>query len=208
MKPIVAQTETILLGIDPGTMVMGYGLIKIVGSAQPTLLAYDAVVMRTLPNQVMKLKHIFETVLGLIDTYHPDEMAIEAPFFGKNVQSMLKLGRAQGVAMAAAMAREVPVVEYMPKLVKRSVTGNGNASKEQVAAMLGSLLALDKLDKSLSPKLLDATDGLAVAMCHYFQTSGAVIKTTRTSKSATGKGARGWAAFMAENPERVSEGKS
>jgi crossover junction endodeoxyribonuclease RuvC len=204
MKPIVAQSETILLGIDPGTMVMGYGLIKIVGSAQPTLLAYDAVVMRTLPNQVMKLKHIFETVLGLIDTYHPDEMAIEAPFFGKNVQSMLKLGRAQGVAMAAAMAREVPVVEYMPKLVKRSVTGNGNASKEQVAAMLGSLL---QLDKSLSPKLLDATDGLAVAMCHYFQSSGAVIKTTRTSKSATGKGARGWAAFMAENPDRVSEGR-
>lgn len=134
----------------------------------------------------LKLKKIFERVLGLVDEYHPDEVALEAPFFGKNIQSMLKLGRAQGVAMAAALYREVPITEYAPKKVKQSVTGNGNASKEQVARMLMQIFSIKEL-----PKLLDATDALAVAVCHHYQNGSTKSKT------------KSWESFLTENPKRM-----
>ena len=136
----------------------------------------------------LKLKHIFERTLELIDTYHPDEIAIEAPFFGKNVQSMLKLGRAQGVAMAAGLSRQVPITEYSPKKIKMAITGNGNASKEQVAKMLQSLLNLKTL-----PKNLDATDGLAAAVCHFYN----------EGKVTVGKSYSGWSAFVKQNQDKI-----
>jgi crossover junction endodeoxyribonuclease RuvC len=138
----------------------------------------------------IKLKLIFERTIELIDTYHPDEIALEAPFFGKNVQSMLKLGRAQGVAMAAGLSREIPVTEYLPKKIKMAVTGNGNASKEQVAKMLQSLLGLKTI-----PKNLDATDGLAAAVCHFYN----------SGRIDTGKSYSGWASFVSQNPSKVKK---
>lgn len=177
--------EKIILGLDPGTNVMGYGVICIKGSSI-SLLQYGVIHLNKYASHELKLKKIFERVLNLVDEYHPDEVALEAPFFGKNVQSMLKLGRAQGVAMSAALYRSVPIVEYAPKKVKQSVTGNGNASKEQVARMLMSLLAIREL-----PKLLDATDALAVALCHHYQQG-----------SAKGK-SKSWESFLKENPQRV-----
>lgn len=177
--------EKIILGLDPGTSVMGYGIICIKG-VSISLLQYGVIHLNKYAGHELKLKKIFERVLNLLDEYHPDEVALEAPFYGKNVQSMLKLGRAQGVAMSAALHRSVPIVEYAPKKVKQSVTGNGNASKEQVARMLMSLLSIAEL-----PRLLDATDALAVALCHHYQ-NGAV-KT---------KG-RSWEAFLKENPQRL-----
>ena len=179
------KKEKIILGIDPGTTVMGYGLIKINGSKYD-LLQFGVIHLNKYKTHEFKLKKIFERVLGIIEEFVPDEIALEAPFFGKNVQSMLKLGRAQGVAMAAALSRDIPVTEYAPKKVKQSVTGNGNASKEQVAAMLKTLLKFNE-----APKLLDATDALAVAMCHHFQSDKAQV----TAKS--------WKAFVSENPGRV-----
>lgn len=180
--------ENIILGLDPGTNVMGYGIICIKGSAI-SLLQYGVIHLNKYAGHELKLKKIFERVLNLVDEYHPDEVALEAPFFGKNVQSMLKLGRAQGVAMSAALYRSVPIVEYAPKKVKQSVTGNGNASKEQVARMLMTLLAIREL-----PRLLDATDALAVALCHHYQ-------------RRVGKGKKAsWEAFVKENPRRVSRG--
>ena len=180
-------TNKIILGIDPGTTVMGYGVIEI---RQQTfhLLAAGVIELSKLDDPHLKLKKIFERTVGLIDEYHPDELAIEAPFFGKNVQSMLKLGRAQGVAIAAALSRSMPVFEYSPKKIKQSVTGNGNASKEQVAGMLQNLLNFTEM-----PKYLDATDGLAAAVCHHFQNSG----TKPLSKTYSG-----WKTFLTENPER------
>ncbi|QHT67178.1 crossover junction endodeoxyribonuclease RuvC [Rhodocytophaga rosea] len=183
--------ERIILGVDPGTRYMGYGLIMIKGK-EVKLMQYGVINLTKYTNHEIKLKKIFERVTQLIDDYLPDEMALEAPFFGKNIQSMLKLGRAQGVAMAAALAREIPIVEYAPKKVKQSVTGNGNASKEQVAAMLKVLLKFDE-----DPKLYDATDALGVAMCHYFQV-GAI-----TSSGTSDKKVSGWGAFIADNPNRV-----
>ncbi|HEX8038515.1 MAG TPA: crossover junction endodeoxyribonuclease RuvC [Chryseosolibacter sp.] len=177
--------EKIILGLDPGTNVMGYGIICIKGSSI-SLLQYGVIHLNKYAGHELKLKKIFERVLNLVDEYHPDEVALEAPFFGKNVQSMLKLGRAQGVAMSAALYRSIPIVEYAPKKVKQSVTGNGNASKEQVARMLMSLLAIQEL-----PKLLDATDALAVALCHHYQQG----KARGKSKS--------WETFLKENPQRV-----
>lgn len=177
--------EKIILGVDPGTQIMGYGVI-IVNGQKLKLLQYGVIHLSKYSNHEIKLKKIFERVLGLIEDYHPDEVALEAPFYGKNVQSMLKLGRAQGVAMAAALSHEIPIVEYAPKKVKMSVTGNGNASKEQVAGMLCTLLSFDATDK-----LLDATDALAVAVCHHFQNG----KVPAVSK--------GWKAFLRENPERI-----
>lgn len=179
--------EKIILGIDPGTTVMGYGIIKVDGNKM-TLLSFGEIVLTKYETHALKLKKIFERTLGIIDEYHPDELAIEAPFFGKNVQSMLKLGRAQGVAMAAALYREVPITEYLPKKIKQAVTGNGNASKEQVAAMLQTLLKIKTL-----PKRLDATDGLAAAVCHYFQGGG----------QEKGENYTGWKAFAAKNPKRI-----
>lgn len=183
--------ERIILGVDPGTRYMGYGLIMIKGK-EVKLMQYGVINLTKFPNHEIKLKKIFERVTQLIDDYLPDEMALEAPFFGKNIQSMLKLGRAQGVAMAAALAREIPIVEYAPKKVKQSVTGNGNASKEQVAAMLKILLKFDE-----DPKLYDATDALGVAMCHYYQVG------SPHSNGAADKKVSGWGAFIADNPNRV-----
>src|SRR3546814_35775 len=155
--------EEIILGIDPGTTVMGYGLISRKGQ-QMTLLSLGVVQLKAYASHPLKLKNIFERTLSLISQYHPDCLAIEAPFYGKNVQVMLKLGRAQGVAMAAALYRDIPIFEYSPKKIKLSITGNGNAGKEQVAAMLKQLLQFRE-----SPEFLDATDGLAAAVCHAFQ---------------------------------------
>lgn len=177
--------EKIILGLDPGTNVMGYGVISIKGT-RLELLQYGVIHLSKYAGYELKLKKIFDRVLNLVDEFHPDEVALEAPFFGKNVQSMLKLGRAQGVAMSAALYREVPITEYAPKKVKQSVTGNGNASKEQVARMLMTLLAIKEI-----PKLLDATDALAVALCHHFQ------KGDMKSKS------KSWESFVTENPTRL-----
>ena len=178
-------TEKIILGIDPGTSVMGYGLILVKGK-QIKLLQYGVIHLKKYVGHELKLKKIFERVTSLLEEFHPDEMALEAPFYGKNVQSMLKLGRAQGVAMSAALAREIPITEYAPKKVKQSVTGNGNASKEQVASMLQTLLQFKEL-----PKMLDATDALAVAVCHHFQNGQA------QSRAAS------WKSFVSGNPGRV-----
>lgn len=186
MKAKTAAKEKIILGIDPGTSVMGYGVILIEGS-KLSMLQFGVIHLSKYAGHELKLKKIFERVTSLLEEFHPDEVALEAPFFGKNVQSMLKLGRAQGVAMAAALAREVPIHEYAPKKVKQSVTGNGNASKEQVAKMLQTLLHFKE-----SPKLLDATDALAVAVCHHFQGGDTAAKH------------KSWKAFLSDNPGRIS----
>lgn len=181
----------IILGIDPGTIVMGYGLITVKGN-EVTLLELGVLKPGAIKDVYKKLQLIFNTVSGLITKYQPTDFAIEAPFFGKNVQSMLKLGRAQGVAIAAAMRHGLEVTEYSPKKVKQSITGNGNADKEQVMKMLQTLLAFKE-----SPKHYDATDALAVAMCHHFQ-SGSVL-------GKTGKAVKGWEEFIKKNPGRVKK---
>ena len=180
--------EKIILGVDPGTTVMGFGIIQVMKN-QMKFVQMNELILSKYDDHYLKLKLIFERTTELIDTYKPDELAIEAPFFGKNVQSMLKLGRAQGVAMAAGLARQVPITEYEPKKVKMAITGNGAASKEQVAKMLQQLLGLKEL-----PKHFDATDGLAVAVCHYFNT-GRIEKQQSYS---------GWEAFVKQNQDRVS----
>ena len=184
----MAVKDKIILGIDPGTNVMGYGLINCKGPAIH-LIQFGVIHLDKYKNHEIKLKKIYSRVTELIVEYLPDEVALEAPFYGKNVQSMLKLGRAQGVAMAAALNKDIPINEYAPKRVKQSVTGNGNASKEQVASMIKTLLKFNE-----APKLLDATDALAVALCHHFST-----KLGGTS-GASGKS---WKSFIAENPGRV-----
>lgn len=181
------KKEKIILGIDPGTTIMGYGLIKVVNKKME-FLQLNELNLKKYDDHYLKLKLIFERTIELIDTHHPDEIAIEAPFFGKNVQSMLKLGRAQGVAMAAGLSREVPITEYSPKKIKMSITGNGNASKEQVAKMLQNLLELKTL-----PKNLDATDGLAAAVCHFYN----------EGKVEIGKSYSGWDAFVKQNPKKI-----
>jgi crossover junction endodeoxyribonuclease RuvC len=182
-------SEKIILGIDPGTTIMGYGIIQVVGK-KVELLTLGVIHMEKLPSQGAKLRRIFERTLGLIDEFHPDEVALEAPFFGKNVQSMLKLGRAQGVAMAAAVYRDLPIFEYAPRKIKQSITGNGTASKEQVSAMLQSILKINSNDM---PQKLDATDGLAAALCHYFQ-GDTKIKSSSYS---------GWESFVKNNPNKI-----
>ena len=159
------KAEKIILGIDPGTNVMGYGIIRVQGK-KAEMLALGVIDLRKYGDHYLKLGHIFERITGIIDSYLPDEVAIEAPFFGKNVQSMLKLGRAQGVAMAAAIQRQVPITEYAPMKIKMAITGIGTASKEQVADMLRRMMHLDKEELG---KFLDATDALAAACCHYLQ---------------------------------------
>lgn len=181
------STDRIILGIDPGTIIMGYGLIHIKGN-KPELISTGVIKLEKLDDHALRLHKIFERTIGIIEEYKPDELAIEAPFFGKNVQSMLKLGRAQGVAIAAALSKNIPITEYSPKKIKMSITGNGNASKEQVAAMLQQLLKFKNTSQHL-----DATDALGAAMCHYFQNSKAV----GAKKSYTG-----WKAFLADNPKR------
>jgi crossover junction endodeoxyribonuclease RuvC len=184
---------SIILGIDPGTIIMGYGLIKVEGNTM-TLLDMGVLQPGKIKDTYKKLQLIFNTVSGLITKYQPDTFAIEAPFFGKNVQSMLKLGRAQGVAIAAAMRHGLEVTEYSPKKIKQSVTGNGNADKEQVMKMLQQLLHFKD-----NPKHFDATDALAVAVCHHFQNRLPV------SAVATNKKVKGWDAFVAQNPGRVKK---
>ncbi len=183
------EKERIILGIDPGTQVMGYGVLRVLGN-KPQLLAMGVLQLSKYDDHYLRLHRIFERVQGLVEQYLPDEMAIEAPFFGKNVQSMLKLGRAQGVAMAAALSRSVPICEYAPLKIKMAITGNGQASKEQVAYMLQKFLNIP--DDKMLPQL-DATDGLAAAVCHYFQ----------TNRPATVKSYSGWKDFIKKNPDKV-----
>ena len=187
---MTSTNEKIILGIDPGTTIMGFGLIKIVKNKM-TLIQMNELVLNKLEDHYLRLKHIFERTIDLIEKYNPDEISIEAPFFGKNVQSMLKLGRAQGVAMAAGLSKEIPIIEYSPKKIKMSITGNGNASKEQVAKMLQSLLNIKEL-----PKNLDSTDGLAAAVCHFYNS----YKPKSSSKNYSG-----WTAFVKNNNERIKK---
>ncbi len=185
------KTDRIILGIDPGTTIMGYGLVRINGN-DASLIYMDIITMNKLPTHFLKLKKIFEETIRIIEVYKPDEVALEAPFYAKNIQSMLKLGRAQGISMAAALHRNLPVFEYSPRKVKQSITGKGSASKEQVAIMLQRILALSSL-----PEKLDATDALAVAICHFFQ--------NRISSSTVGeKKYTTWKSFISENPGKIS----
>jgi len=180
-------SEKIILGIDPGTTVMGFGIIRAEGSRMD-LVVLGVLKLNKYEDHALRLKVIFEKTLALIEQYKPDELSIEAQFFGKNVQSMLKLGRAQGVAIAAALYRTIPFFEYSPRKIKQSITGKGSASKEQVAAMLQRLLLLPE-----APETLDATDALAAAVCHHFQ----------KGRVDTGKKITGWKSFLSGNPGRV-----
>lgn len=184
--------DNIILGIDPGTVVMGYGLIGI-NKKQVHIIGLGVIKLDKLEDHTLRLKRIFERTISLIEQYCPDELAIEAPFFGKNVQSMLKLGRAQGVAIAAALTHDLVVHEYSPKKIKQAITGNGNASKEQVAAMLQQILKFKE-----SPEFLDATDGLAAAYCHYLQNNSLQIKDKKFSS---------WEAYAKANPGKIKSGE-
>ena len=178
------------MGIDPGTNVMGYALLGVNGK-KPSLIVMGVIKLSKFESHYLRLRRIFERVTSLVDQYLPDELAIEAPFFGKNVQSMLKLGRAQGVAMAAALARDIPIAEYAPMSIKQAVTGRGSASKEQVAEMLRHLL---RIPQDEMPVLLDATDALAAAMTHFYE----------STKPELPKGSSSWAQFLAAHPERIA----
>lgn len=204
-KPDRPAGTKIIMGIDPGTNYTGYGVLEVRGNAPKCLvLGYIQLIKLTDPYE--KLRRIFERVGALVDEYGPDEVALESPFFGENVQSMLKLGRAQGVAMAAALTRGIPVFEYAPRRIKQSITGNGAASKEQVATMLQKMLNVE-----YSLKKLDATDGLAVALCHHFECSSVINSLsdgTRKNalggglKSSSRGGSRSWEDFLSKNPDR------
>ena len=183
------EWDRIIIGIDPGTNVMGYGVLGI-KHRKPTLIAMGVLMLNKFDDRYLRLRRISERVTGLIEQYLPDEMAIEAPFYGKNVQSMLKLGRAQGVAMAAALVRDIPIAEYAPLKVKQAITGNGGASKEQVAEMLRRILSIPQ--DTLDPHL-DATDALGVALCHFYE----------SSRSQTVRSYRSWKDFVARNPEKI-----
>jgi crossover junction endodeoxyribonuclease RuvC len=179
------ENEKIILGLDPGTILMGYGVIKITSKVE--IIQYGVIRLKSYDSHELRLKKIYERVAHIIEEFLPDEVALEAPFYGKNVQSMLKLGRAQGVSMAAALAKQIPIFEYAPKKVKMSVTGSGTASKEQVAQMIERLLSIKHSDS-----IYDATDALAVAICHHFQ---------RKLPSASKKG---WKSFLKDNPDRIA----
>ena len=181
--------ERIILGIDPGTNIMGYGRIHQSGN-DIRMITMGILKLSQYKNHALKLKKIFERTLAMVEEYHPDELAIEAPFYGKNVQSMLKLGRAQGVAMAAALYKDLPIFEYSPKKIKQAITGNGNASKEQVAGMLRTILNFTEM-----PAKLDATDGLAAAVCHFFQGD-----TTAASGNY-----HSWSGFLKDHPARLKK---
>jgi crossover junction endodeoxyribonuclease RuvC len=181
------KTERVILGIDPGTTLMGYGVIRGSGKV-PEFVDLDVVDLRREGDHYTKLRKIYESTVELMKRYLPDEVAFEAPFYGKNVQSMLKLGRAQGVAMAAVLSRDIPVFEYAPRKIKLSITSAGDASKEQVAGMLKRMFDLKTL-----PKNLDATDGLAAAVCHFYQNGIPVDKT----------GSKSWEDFIKKNPGRI-----
>jgi len=184
---VLMVEDKIILGIDPGTTVMGYGIIHVKGK-KLTMLNFGVIHLQKLATHPDKLKRIFDRLDGLIKEYKPDEMAIEAPFFGKNVQSMLKLGRAQGVAIAASLSHNVPFEEYSPRRIKQAITGSGASSKEQVAIMLQKMFQFGEI-----PKLLDATDGLAVAVCHHYSKG---VGEHNKSKSSS------WDSFVKNNPGR------
>lgn len=183
------QFDKIIIGIDPGTNVMGYGIIGIKAKT-PKVVAMGVVKLDKFESHYLRLSRIYQRVLALVTQYLPDEMAIEAPFFGKNVQSMLKLGRAQGVAIAAALAREVPITEYEPRKIKMAITGNGAASKEQVQEMLKRILSIPKDNL---PSELDATDALGAALCHFYETQRPHVE----------KSCKSWKEFISKNPDRV-----
>ena len=182
------KIDKIILGIDPGTTIMGFGLIKVINKKME-LIEMEELKLIKIKDHYVRLKLIFEKTIELIDKHKPDEISIEAPFFGKNVQSMLKLGRAQGVAMAAGLSRQIPVTEYSPKKIKMAITGNGNASKEQVAKMLQNLFSIKEL-----PKNLDSTDGLAAAVCHFYN----------NESISTDKKYSGWSAYIKNNPKKIN----
>ena len=181
------NSERIILGIDPGTTIMGFGLIKIINNKM-IFMQLNELNLIKYKDHYLKLKLIYERTTEIIENHNPDEIAIEAPFFGKNVQSMLKLGRAQGVAMAAGLNKEIPITEYLPKKIKMAITGNGNASKEQVAKMLQNLFKLKTL-----PKNLDATDGLAAAVCHFYN----------SNKIESDKNYSNWSSFVNQNKDKI-----
>lgn len=196
-----SSTEKIILGIDPGTQILGYSVLEIKDNV-PKMLVMDVLYLKKIPDFNLRIRKIFDSTLRIIDSFHPDHLAIEAPFFGKNVQSMLKLGRAQGVAIAAAMSRDLSFSEYEPATIKQTVTGNGNASKEQVAMMLRSILHYPD-----TPQYLDATDALAVAYTCFMERSNPLAdlrqqlaakprKRHRSSRQA-------WADFVSQNPDKV-----
>ena len=184
-----SKTERIILGIDPGTRVMGYGVIKVLGN-KAELVALGVIDIHLTKDPYLRLGHIYKRTIGIIDSYLPDELSIEAPFYGKNVQSMLKLGRAQGVAIAAAITRDIPISEYEPKKIKMAITGNGNSSKEQVAGMLKRLLNISESDIH---QQLDATDALGAAYCHFLQTG---IPHTDTH-------IRSWKEYVKKNSDKI-----
>ena len=183
------QYERVIMGIDPGTNVMGYGVLGVNGK-RAEVIVMGVIELKKFESHYLRLGRIFQRVTGLVEQYLPDELAIEAPFYGKNVQSMLKLGRAQGVAMAAALSRDIPIAEYAPLSIKQAVTGSGSASKEQVANMLRYIL---KIPQDKMPHLLDATDALAAALTHFYE----------TGKPKVEKGAKSWEQFLKQNPDRV-----
>ena len=184
-----SSSEKIILGIDPGTRFLGYGLLRITND-KVTVLQYGVLNLTKYTTQGAKFLKIHERVLGILEEFLPDEIAIESPFFGKNVQSMLKLGRVQGMVMSLAFSKSIPIAEYEPKKIKQSVTGNGNASKEQVAKMV-EIIGNVKLDA----KMHDATDALGIAICHHFHNKN-ISSTLKGTK-------KGWGAFVTENPERI-----
>lgn len=184
------EWDRIIIGIDPGTNVMGYGILGVKGK-KPSMIAMGVIRLSKLEDHYMRLRRIYDRVQGLVDQYLPDEMAVEAPFFGKNVQSMLKLGRAQGVAIAAALSRDVPIHEYEPRKIKMAITGNGGASKEQVQELLKRILTIPA--ESILPEL-DATDALGAALCHFYETS----RPTAATSSC-----KSWKEFIARNPDKV-----
>lgn len=190
MDAKVKTADRIIIGIDPGTNIMGYGILGIYGR-KPSMIAMGLIELSKIGDHYLRLRRIYERVSMLVEQYCPDEMAIEAPFFGKNVQSMLKLGRAQGVAMAAALGRQVPITEYEPRKIKMAITGNGAASKEQVCEMLVRILGIPR--ENLLPKL-DATDALAAALCHFYE----------SQKPVVAKGSKSWKDYIANHPDKVS----
>lgn len=188
-RSALASYERVVIGIDPGTNVMGYGILGVTGK-KPSLIAMGVIKLDKFESHYLRLSRIYQRVLALVEQYLPDEMAIEAPFFGKNVQSMLKLGRAQGVAMAAALARQVPITEYEPRKIKMAITGNGAASKEQVQEMLRRILSIPKEDL---PDQLDATDALGAALCHFYE----------SQRPQVHKGCKSWKEFLSKHPDRI-----
>ena len=201
--PVAAGVEKVILGIDPGTNVMGYGLLRVT-DRKPELMVMGVLQLKKLESHYLRLKRIYERVLGLIEQYHPDELAIESPFVGINPSSMIKLCRAQGVAMAAAVERDIPIFEYSPAKVKIQIVGNGAASKEQVAAMVKNALHLSDADMDAK---FDASDAVAIALTHFYMTSKPGVVPAGGSKNriprSSGSGSSSWSAFVAQNADRI-----